>query len=78
MILSDFGVPVGRLDSEAAARAKITDIENEFDLVMIMERFDESLVLLRRQLCWNFEDMVSGSRGNMGISSFNVEQTVCN
>ncbi|CAH3130001.1 unnamed protein product [Porites lobata] len=33
-------------------------LQQEFDLVMLMEYFDESLVLLKRQLCWKMEDIL--------------------
>ena len=42
----------------------LDDVENEeveksFDLVMIVEQFDESLVLMRETICWDFEDLAS-------------------
>ena len=33
-------------------------LQQEFDLVMLMEHFDESLVLLKRRFCWKFEDIL--------------------
>lgn len=57
MMLADFGLPVGSLDNEYAVAAKIAQIETNFDLIMVMERFDESLVLLRELLCWDWDDM---------------------
>ena len=30
---------------------------HEFDLVMIAEQFDESMLLLQNQLCWEVSDM---------------------
>ena len=57
MMLADFGLPVGSLDNESAVATKIAQIEADFDLVMVMERFDESLVLLRELLCWDWGDM---------------------
>ena len=32
--------------------------EQDFDLVMINEYFDESLILLKKLLCWQFEDIL--------------------
>ena len=32
--------------------------EREFDLIMITEYFDESLILLKRLLRWEFQDIV--------------------
>ena len=37
---------------------KIKSLSDEMDLVMINEYFDESLILLKRCLCWDFSDMV--------------------
>ncbi|XP_078365226.1 galactosylceramide sulfotransferase-like isoform X1 [Oculina patagonica] len=33
-------------------------LQKEFDLVMLMEYFDESLVLLKRRFCWKMEDIL--------------------
>ena len=33
-------------------------LQQEFDLVMLMEYFDESLVLLKRRFCWKIEDIL--------------------
>ena len=33
-------------------------LQQEFDLVMLMEYFDESLVLLKRRLCWKIEKIL--------------------
>ena len=33
-------------------------LQQEFDLVMLMEYFDESLVLLKRRFCWKTEDIL--------------------
>ena len=35
----------------------LRDLEQTFDLVMIMELMDESLVLLRRLMCWTTDDV---------------------
>ena len=36
----------------------IDDLAEKIDLVLIMEYFDESLVLLKRELCWDLDDVV--------------------
>ena len=36
----------------------IRTLENELDLVLILEHFDESLVLMKRQFCWDFDDIL--------------------
>ena len=35
----------------------ITEIEHEFDFILIMEHFDLSLALLALELCWPLEDL---------------------
>ncbi|XP_041376299.1 galactosylceramide sulfotransferase-like [Gigantopelta aegis] len=44
-------------DTDAVDRY-IQQIDNDFSLVMIMEYFHESLVLLKRIMCWSFKDIV--------------------
>ncbi|CAL4109522.1 unnamed protein product, partial [Meganyctiphanes norvegica] len=39
-------------------RRAIEEITNKFNLVMIAELFDESLILLRHLLCWSLHDVV--------------------
>ena len=36
----------------------IAFLDKEFDLVMIMDYFDESVVLLKRLLCWELDDIL--------------------
>ena len=56
-MLWDFGLD--SFDDEKAIKRKIAEADEKFHLVMIVERFDESLVLMRHQLCWDLEDMIS-------------------
>ena len=35
-----------------------SEIETTFGLVMIMEYFEESIVLLKDQLCWQYDDLI--------------------
>ncbi|XP_023344045.1 galactose-3-O-sulfotransferase 2 isoform X2 [Eurytemora carolleeae] len=48
----DLGRFASELTSVEEVRKKILEIEKEFDLVMISEDFESSLVLLSQQLCW--------------------------
>ena len=34
------------------------ELNHDFALVLITEHYDESLIMLRRQLCWEPEDIV--------------------
>ncbi|XP_066263308.1 galactose-3-O-sulfotransferase 2-like [Branchiostoma lanceolatum] len=46
--------------AEDAGRAErfLADIERDFTLVMVLEHLDESLVLLRRLMCWEMKDIL--------------------
>ncbi|XP_019714058.1 galactose-3-O-sulfotransferase 3 isoform X2 [Hippocampus comes] len=55
----DLGGDKDRPAADAAyARAFTAQVERVFSLVMIAEHFDESLVLLRRLLSWDADDLV--------------------
>ena len=56
--LFDMGLEQENLLNMALVKRYIDKMEEEFDLVMITDYFDESLILLKRLLCWEFEDIV--------------------
>lgn len=41
------------------AQTAIAAIEKDFHLILISEYFDESVILLRHELCWSMEDVLS-------------------
>jgi hypothetical protein len=45
--------------SPAVIKAYIDLIEKHFDLIMIEEQFDESIILLKNLLCWKMDDVVT-------------------
>ena len=56
--LFDMGLEQENFQNMALVKRYIDAMEEEFDLVMIADYFDESLILLKRLLCWEFEDIV--------------------
>lgn len=54
----DLGLSPSAQDDDEEIRNAIKKIENEFSLVLIMEHFDESLVLLKREFCWDLDDVI--------------------
>ncbi|XP_006823240.1 galactose-3-O-sulfotransferase 2-like [Saccoglossus kowalevskii] len=54
----DLGLPPTQYDDVNAIMTFVKMRENEFDLVMILEYYDESLILLRRMLCWKLRDIL--------------------
>ena len=47
-----------RVSDKATGDALIQHIDRKFGLVLIMERIDESLVLMKRRLCWSTKDIL--------------------
>ena len=45
------------MEEAGTVQAKISRFDSEFDLVLIAEYFDESLVLLADILCWDLSDV---------------------
>ena len=58
-MLYDLGLEEKDFDDDQAVMEKIQHVERSFDLVMISEYFSESLVLLKKILCWNMSDVTS-------------------
>lgn len=54
----DLGLQHKYYNDPATIRKHINDLAEKIDLVLIMEYFDESLVLLKRELCWDLDDVV--------------------
>lgn len=54
----DLGLNPRSYDNRTLVLKEIEKIDRDFSLVLIMEYFDESLVLLKREMCWDLEDIV--------------------
>ena len=54
----DLGYDFLDLSEEDAVRRVIEKLERDLKLVLIMEHFDESLVLLMHEMCWDFDDIL--------------------
>ena len=55
--LWDLGTTHIEMEEAGTVQAKISRFDSEFDLVLIAEYFDESLVLLADILCWDLSDV---------------------
>ncbi|XP_078523477.1 galactose-3-O-sulfotransferase 2 isoform X1 [Lissotriton helveticus] len=55
----DFGYDSNAEDTYPYVQSVLREIEQRFQLVLIAEYFDESMVLLKNTLCWEMEDVVS-------------------
>ena len=57
-LLWDLGMDVSQMEDKHKLREIIEFYEKEFDLVLIAERFDESLILMKNLLCWDLQDVI--------------------
>ena len=57
-LLWDLGMNETLLNDFEALRNQIKLYGEEFDVVLIAELFDESLIVLKDFLCWNVEDIL--------------------
>lgn len=57
-LLHDLGLSFKFYQNVTAINEYIQFLDKEFDLVMMTDYFDESLVLMKRLLCWQMEDIL--------------------
>ena len=57
--LTDLGIKNQDLKDEQKIWEKVKGVDVQFDLVMIADYFDESLILLAEKLCWKLEDLIT-------------------
>ena len=58
MMLFDFGVQIHPNMTAEEVRRAIDTADDLFDLVLIAEKMDESLIFLKELLCWDYADVV--------------------
>ncbi|XP_077866773.1 galactose-3-O-sulfotransferase 2-like [Saccoglossus kowalevskii] len=57
-----FGYRIRRNIIETEFVQKLQELDEDLDLVMITEYMDESLILLKKMMCWTIDDIVFESR----------------
>ncbi|XP_001624149.3 galactosylceramide sulfotransferase isoform X2 [Nematostella vectensis] len=57
-MLFDLGMDYRYFQDLSAVWTYIQTLHKEFDLVLIMEYFDESMVLMKRTFCWDIDDVL--------------------
>ena len=61
--LFDFGLDHNYEDHSTYIQRMIERLSKEIDLMMINEYYDESLILLKQLMCWDFEDIMYIPKG---------------
>ncbi|XP_074632626.1 galactose-3-O-sulfotransferase 2-like isoform X3 [Acropora palmata] len=54
----DLGLEPEDFENADAVSNLIHSVKKNFDLVLLVEYFDESLILLKQQFCWSLEDVI--------------------
>jgi galactosylceramide sulfotransferase len=54
----DIGYDVMRQDEEAYVNSAIQSMDSHFTLILLTDFFDESLILMKHLLCWDWDDIV--------------------
>ncbi|XP_021350435.1 galactose-3-O-sulfotransferase 2-like [Mizuhopecten yessoensis] len=54
----DLGLPMSRFDDKVFIERFIQNLTRDYELVMMMEYFTESVILMRRFLLWTLEDVI--------------------
>ncbi|GBN23350.1 hypothetical protein AVEN_218297-1, partial [Araneus ventricosus] len=57
-MLFDLGMDDKAFSNNSAVMDYVRFVDSVFDLVMVRERMDESLVLLKELLCWDVDDVI--------------------
>ena len=55
----DLGYGPGVFYDDVKINKMIQEVEETFDLILIVERLDESLILLGHALCWSLDDLIA-------------------
>lgn len=72
----DLGLDSEDFENRTTVQNFIKHIDKVFDLVMIVERLDESLILLKDLMCWTFDDVLAfhhNKRNPDFVKSMDVE-----
>ncbi|KAL4236956.1 hypothetical protein ACF0H5_005342 [Mactra antiquata] len=67
----DLGLSPTKVRDLDAIISHIMMLDEIFDLVLITEYFDESLIILKRRMCWQLKDIIY-LRKNMAYKSLNI------
>ena len=54
----DLGLPSAKFTDENFIQNYIKELNNDYELMLLMEEFEESLVLMKRLLCWDMKDIL--------------------
>ncbi|XP_071950152.1 galactosylceramide sulfotransferase-like [Antedon mediterranea] len=75
--LYDLGLKESQQEDRGVVEKFIAKIAKEFDLVLIQEYFNESLLLLKKLMCWEIDDILYLSKGKRSKKiRFDIDQSL--
>ncbi|XP_071950181.1 galactosylceramide sulfotransferase-like [Antedon mediterranea] len=75
--LYDLGLTESQQEDRDVVEKFIAKIAKEFDLVLIQEYFNESLLLLKKLMCWEIDDILYLSKGKRSKKiRFDIDQSL--
>lgn len=54
----DLGLPAEKFEDDLFIDSYLKELANDYEIMLIMEEFEESLVLMKRHLCWDMKDIL--------------------
>ncbi|XP_060599227.1 galactose-3-O-sulfotransferase 2-like isoform X2 [Ruditapes philippinarum] len=70
----DFGIPKEKFHDVTYVNSYIDELKRDYSLVLVLEYFQESLVLMKRILCWDTKDILYVPLNAMGNKpDFNLD-----
>ncbi|XP_023243540.1 galactose-3-O-sulfotransferase 3-like [Centruroides sculpturatus] len=73
-MLYDFGMDPRDMLSKEKVSHYVNKLSKQFDYIMIAEHFDESLIILKNLLCWDFNDVLTLNK-NVRLNEFKHEMS---
>lgn len=71
---ADLGLSYWKFDDQSAVDKFVDKTMSDFDFIMVLERLDESLAVLRRIMCWEMKDVMYIPKNINPKRSFEVTQ----
>ncbi|CAH1774745.1 unnamed protein product [Owenia fusiformis] len=72
IMMYDFGMDFPDMNDEALIQQKIQMIDEDFDLILITDYLDESLILMKELLNWKIDDIVSFTKTYSAYNKSNI------
>ncbi|XP_071150701.1 galactose-3-O-sulfotransferase 2-like [Mytilus edulis] len=75
----DLGLPVSQIRNGSFIKSYFERLNTKFELVLLQEYFDESLILFKRYTCWSFKDIIYISKNiwplhqNLNLSADDID-----